>query len=104
MEVVPHGLAGARSVDQSFKQRIAGQTIRAMNAGSSSLATGIQSGQTSLSREIGAHASHCIVRRRTDRDYLGGDVDVVLQTSGIDARETLPHVVRFEVCEVEVND
>ena len=38
--------------------------------------------------EIGANATHGVVRRGPNRNKFGGDVDVVLQAGRVDARET----------------
>src|SRR5216684_5232386 len=75
-----------------------------MNAGAGSFASCIESRQAGLPGEIGAHAAHGIVGRRTDRNHLGSDVDVVIHARGVNTREAVLHMIGLEVGEVEVSD
>ena len=54
--------------------------------------------------EVGSHSAHRVVRGRTDRDHVGRNVDVVLQASGVNARESRLQVRRIQVREIEVDN
>ena len=84
-----HVAGGARAVDETFEQGIAGQAIGAVDPGTGSFAGGIKSGKRGVAAEIGANAAHRIMRRGTNRHQVRGKIDVVLQAGAVNAREAL---------------
>ncbi len=103
LRFVPHSFSCARSVYQSLQQRVAGKSIRSMNAGRSCFPCSVKAGQASLAFQTGAHATHGEVRSGTNRNHVFGNVDVVLHAGCVNARETLLHTCGIQVREVEVD-
>ncbi len=99
-----HVAGGARAVDQTFEQGIARQAVGAVDPGAGSFAGGIKSGKRGAAAEIGANASHRIMRRRTDRHQVRGKIDVVLQAGGVNARESLLQAFAIQVGKVKIDD
>src|ERR1022692_4230752 len=101
--MLAHVLSSPCSVHQAFQQRIAGQPVGAVHAGTSHLPSGVETGQGSLPAEIGAHSAHSVVRRGTNGNQFGGNVDVVLHARGVNGGETFAHAVGMQVGEVEIH-
>ena len=74
---------------QPFEQRIAGQAIRAVQAGAADFADRVQSRQSRRAIDVRLHSAALIMRRRHDRDRLLRDVDAELQASLVNVRESV---------------
>ena len=66
----PHRPACSRAKDQSFEQRVAGQSVGTMNTGARHLTRGEQARNGRTSIQIGPHSSHDVVRRGTDGNAI----------------------------------
>ena len=98
-----HGLSSACAKHQALEQRIAGQAIGPVHAGTSSLARGIKAGERCATVQIGAHAAHAVMRRRAHGDQVGSDVNVVAHAGSVYARKSLAHPVSVEMRKVEID-
>src|SRR5262252_1884368 len=87
--VFHHGVAGARTEHQAFKQGIAGQAIGAVNASGGRFARCVEAWHAGVSPKIGFDAAHHKVRSGTDRSQVAGEVETVPGASSKYARETL---------------
>src|SRR5579863_3273681 len=103
-EFLAHSLTGTGAEDQTFEQRVAGQAVGAVDASGSGFTGDVEAGQRAATFEIGANAAHRVVRSGTDWDQFASDVNVELETSGVDARKAGFYVGGVEMSEVEVDD
>ena len=77
------------AADQCFKERIAGQTIGAMQAVAGDFSAGVQSRQVGGAVDFGHHTAAGRVRGGYDRNRLRSHIDAVAQAGGIQVGETL---------------
>ena len=89
--------------DEGFEQRIAGQTVRAMQAGASHFAHGEQSAQGGLAMLVGFHAAALVVGGGNDRDRLLGDIDTDRGAGLVDFREPLLEELPRLMGDVEID-
>src|SRR6266516_3777859 len=75
-KLVAHFPAGAGAKDETLKQGIAGQAIRAMRTRCCDLARCIQCRQTGAALQVRSHAAHGIVRCWADGDEIGSDIEI----------------------------
>src|ERR1700722_9636914 len=87
--VFHHCLTAARTEDQAFEKRIAGQAIGAVHAGAGSLSRGVEAGQGSAAPKIGFDTAHHVMRGGADGSDVPREIDSVAHASGVDAGETL---------------
>ncbi len=77
------------AANESFQQRIAGETIGPVQPSAGHFAHGIQAGDIGLAVHIGHDAAALIMRGGNHGDRFFGDVDAVLQAGRIDVRKPL---------------
>jgi hypothetical protein len=85
----------------TFEQGIAGQPVRAVQAGVGRLADGVEARQVAAAFEVADHAAAGVVRGRHHRNRLPGDVDAQLQATCVDGREVFLEEGLAEVPRVE---
>ena len=74
-----------------------------MHPGARHLAGGEQAGNAAASLEIGAHTAHSIVGGRTDGNHVGGQINVVLETGGMNPRKARLHAAALQMGHVEID-
>src|SRR5215510_12112208 len=74
---------------ECFKQRVAGQSIRAMQPRARDFAGSEQPFDLSFTVDVCDHTTALIVRGRHHRNWFARHVETKLQTFGIDVRKTL---------------
>ena len=70
-----HGVRRARTEHEPFEQRIAGQTIGAVDAGAGGFAGGKQARDRRAPIEIGLDATHHVVRSRAHRNPVRRQIE-----------------------------
>ena len=100
---VTHGPAGACAEDYAFQQRITGQPVGAVYAGTRGFAGREQAGQAAAAIEIGTHTPHGVMRRRMHGRGLSRQVHAVLEARFIDSRKARADEIRAAVPQVEKN-
>ena len=94
-------LRGAMGADERFEERIAGETIGAVQAGAGNFADGEEPRQIRFTIDARGDAAALVMRGRDDRDWFLGDVDAVTEASGIDIRKTFHDEARGLVRDIE---
>src|SRR5262244_2388028 len=92
-----HCFAGPRSEDQALEQGIARQAVCSVNTRTCGFTGGVESGQACLTVQSRAHPAHKIMSGRPNGHKVNCDIDVVLQTGRINAREARLDVVFLEM-------
>ena len=83
------GQTGAASVDEPLEQRVGGKTVGAHDTGTSAFAGRIQAGNGGPGVQIGANASHVVVRGGRHRNRLLAPVEAKRTRIGVDGRESV---------------
>ena len=73
--------------NERFEQRIAGETIRAMQAGAGDLADRVEARDFRFAIHVGEHAAALVMGGRDDRDRFLRDVNAVTEAGLVDVRE-----------------
>src|SRR6185312_13042771 len=97
-----HGASRALAEYQPLQKRIAGEAVGPVHSCASDFTRCVEACQAGASIQIGLHAAHGVVRSGSHGDHVRSDVDVVLQTSVVNAREALVDQIWILVREVEV--
>ncbi len=88
---------------QGFQERIAGQAVRAMQAGASHFAAGKQAGHLGGAIHAGGDAAAEIMRRRHHGDQVARHVDAELQAGGENIREAAPQKLLGLEADIQVD-
>ena len=59
-----------------------------MDTGVGGFSRGVEAGDGSVSPEVGFNSAHHIVSSRADWRHIGGEIEPVAETGGVDTRET----------------
>src|ERR1700731_2034718 len=87
--------------DQTFEERITGQTIRAMQSGATNFSNRVQPGKTGRAVYTGFDSSALIMRCRHDRNRLLCHVDPKAQTGLVNIRKPLAQKFHRLVSDIE---
>src|SRR5437763_638667 len=87
--------------DERFEQRIAGEAVRAVQAGAGHFADGVEARDVRLPIHIRHHAAALIMRGGHDRNRFARDVYAVIETGLVDIRKTIANKSRKFVADVK---
>ena len=100
-ELLSNIVAGTESKHETFKQRVAGHAIGAMQAGETGFTDGVQVGQVCAAAFVNDDTATGIVCRWNNRNAIPRDVDAELHAVGINGREMLLDELGGLVCDVQ---
>src|SRR5665811_656467 len=86
---------------ETFEQRVAGQSIRAMHTGAAYFADRQEAMHRRAAIGCGRNASHEVMRGWRDGDQVGGEVKPNVGEIASDRGEPLSHGVRIEMAQIQ---
>ncbi len=98
-----HGASSTRAEDEPFQQRVAGQPVGAVDAGTGDLARCIKSRQRGPRIDVCAYATHQVMCSRAHRDEVATETEAMLAKKAGNAGKALHQVDASDVAHVEVH-
>src|SRR5271167_1821063 len=99
-----HGTSSTHAVHQAFQQGIAGQAVGPMKAIGSYLAGSVQTLESRGAINVGGDATYRIMCCRAYGNQIGGDVNIMFQTGGIDSRKKLLHALGVQSAHIQIDE
>ena len=94
---------GSVGIDHSLDQRVGGESVAAMQAGTTALTQGIESADRTLAIQIDLDAAAEVVGCRSNRDHVARDVDADAEAFLVDVGEVMSGLFGVFMGHVEVD-